>query len=745
MTIGSTFSVSGYQLDRNIINPGLIRDMAESAKGIRLEGNPEPQAWSDLADRVESSDSVSAQDLRQLEDLGRPCFNYRKELRADFRASGYKSESIRSELSDVCVFRAGTEKISESLSLAKAKAAVEALAGASFGPTSLVAAYVAYSDLQKSQLEPMMQDIQGLRDGSSPNLYQGNAVQAFHGDEIWPQMNAMLDGAIASAQAGNPQEVDAQYYELTSHEIVGKLAQAAQAGCKVRVNVDPGRLVAFKGSHVVITEVPDKLRALIQLSQSGDDVGVSMYPIEKKLGQAGNLMHRKGLRVGDTFLLSGMNANAGSGENIDAGYTIEGPAAERLTKNFRRDVGDSANATPSEIFGEKPLADFMEGDVNMGTRGLISLFDCANGPSAPDRPLPRASTLEELESIAESMGQKVSDYTDMPREELAKCIREGKEIPLSQGGKQHFLDLVERTVAIANSPENLAKLEDIDLPSGDPKGMTAVALADVPSERRATMIQAIQDAEKFVYVPGFVMTRSVAAVLVAKRDEMAAQGKEFEIKVVADAGVYPDGGSPNIAGLQYLEDHGIDVHWTLLPRSSDHDRKVHAKEILTDKGEFFGSTNFSNKGMGANWEHSGYVQFNPDDPQSVAQQQSALEHFNNLWENESFTANSRATAERRCQSSKGNRDYQVRVEDERRKIMRDTIKGILRFEKASAKYVAQVIDSDPTSKGRIADLVKKGYDEGSATLIVAKENVGEEKFYQDLHSMPAYKSLEEYK
>lgn len=738
------FNVGNYQVDRSKVNPAMIRNMTNGAGNIKVEKNISQDEWDALADRVELSDTVSKEDFTKLQDVGTASLKRRRELQQAYKESGYKDQDIKAELADCRVFRAGYDQIRESLSLSQAQTAVEATAGADFGPTSLVTAYCAYSDIQKSSIEPMMENIQGLRDGTSPNLYQGNDVKAFHGEEIWKEMNGMLDDAVAQAKAGNPQEVDAQYYELTSPEIVGKLAKAAEAGCKVRVNVDPGRLVAFSGDHVVIDEVPDKLRALIQLSQVDGDVGVSTYPIEKELKNPANLMHRKGLRVGEKFLLSGMNANAGSGENIDAGYTIEGPAAKRLAENFQRDVNNSIGATNEEVYGTKPLENFMDGDMNMGTRGIISLMDCVTGPSSPDTVLPKAKTAQELADVAASMGQSLSDYTDCSMEELNSMLNRGEKIPLNKEGKERFLGVMQRTLDITRSPENVEKLQDIDLPKGDPKGASAVALADIPNERRATMIQAIQDAEEFIYVPAFVMTKSIAAVLVAKRDEMAAQGKDIDIRVVADSGIYPDGGTPNSTGIEFLEDHGIDVHWTMLPRSSDHDRKVHAKEILTDKGEFFGSTNFSNKGMGVNWEHSGYVQFNPDDPDSMAQRDSAKEHFLNLWDNESFGIDTKEVSTKRTERfAKGAKDFDVQVEDGRTGVIRDTIRGIQGYEKASAQYVDKIISSNPDSQSRIAELVQQGYDEGSATLITAKELVGKDKFYSDLHAMPEYKSLQD--
>ena len=253
MQIGSNFQIGAFQINHEGVNPALIRRMADSAGNIKVEGNMSSEAWSELADRVETTGSLSRDDFKAIQDLGRACFKHHRQLHTELRASKYKDEAIKAELQDVHVFRAGSDKLKESMALAQSQVAVEALAGASFGPTGLVTAFAAYSDLQKKSLAPLMDQIQGLRDGSSPNLYQGNKTQGFHGDQIWKEMNTMLDDAAAQAKAGHPQEVDAQYYELTNPEFISKIGDCAAAGCKVRVNVDPGRLKAFSGYHVVGT------------------------------------------------------------------------------------------------------------------------------------------------------------------------------------------------------------------------------------------------------------------------------------------------------------------------------------------------------------------------------------------------------------------------------------------------------------------------------------------------------------
>ena len=744
MPMGPLFNVGGHKVDRHEVNPELIRTMAESARKIHVEGNASPQAWTKLADRVAENDEISPEDLKQIQGLGRACYKHHLQLHSDYKASSYSDRKIKAEMENVHVFEAGADQIKKCLELSQTRVAVQALAGASFGPIGLVTAFAAHSNLQKRALEPLMEEIQGFRDGTSPSLYQGNKTKGVHGDEIWKEMNDMLDSATKMANAGKPTEVDAQYYELTNQQIIGKLAKAAEAGNKVRVNVDPGRLVAFAGTHVVIDEVPDKLRALLQLSEVKGDVGVSFYAVNKELGGPNDLMHRKGLRVGEKFLLSGMNANEGSGENVDAGYVIEGPAARRLVQNFARDVDDSAGASKKDVFGEKPLADFMDGDINMGARGLVSLFDCADGPSPAGTELPKPTTRQELEAVARQHGEKLSDYTDLTAQGLDQYLAAGTPIPLSTKGKKKFLALMERSLSCTRTSKNMRALADINLPKGKTAGTSAVALADLPVEREALMLTAIQEAEKFIYIPAFVMTRGVASMLVAKRDEMKAQGKDIDIRVMVDPGIYPDGGTPNELGVKFLEDAGIPVRWANLPRSGDHDRKVHAKNIRTDKGEFVGSTNFSNKGLRENWEHSGYVKFNPDDPQSVQDQQQAVSNFLDMWDHETIEINSKEKGLKMKEANREDKDFEVQADEARYGVVRAVIKGIENVEKASAELIEDLA-KDPEISARIDELVAQGYDGGSAVLMAVREGLGDEAFFSALDGLDERQKLERLK
>lgn len=742
METNPTFQLGNQRVDRRLVDAPLITAMADCAKRINAPDNAPAASWAALADRVERNDAVSPEDLTQLQDLGRTCFKYHRELHNKFKEGGYQDPAIKAELAEVHVFSEGADRIREAQSFASAATAVAATVGASFGPTALLTAYVAYSKIPNESVKQLVSTLQGLRDGHSPMLKHGNAVETVLEEEIWPKMNEMLDRAIQNGKSGNATGITAQYYELTNPQMVGKLAKAAEAGNKVRVNVDGGRLVAYSGTHVEIDDVPDKFRSILQLTRVKGNVGVSIYPVDKQLGDPNDLMHRKGLGVGNEFLITGMNANLGSGENIDAGMVVQGPAAHQFGVNFTRDTKDSAAATNADIFGAHPLADFMSGDINMGTRGLIAMFDCVSGPAPAGTPLPRATSYAELEKIAASYGQKLSDYIDTPPSKFDELLGAGQQVPLSKDGKKRFMALLQRTLDATRKPTNLKRLKDIEIADGHVAGSTTMAIADKSQEREALFLTAIQNAERFVYIPAFVMTRAIASMLVARRNELNEQGHDLDIRVIADAGIYPDGGTPNEGGVKYLEDNGIAVRWSMLPRSGNHDRKIHAKEIVTDKGLLCGSTNFSVKGLRENWEHSAYVEFNPADASETAQHDEAKNRFLSLWDKEAFELNSLEKGKEAREGERESKDYLMQADEARFWIQRNMLSAIETYEEATGAFVSE------HAKGLepiIAQLEKAGHDPDSARLLAVQQKMGIDDFHAALAALPEREALEQLK
>lgn len=735
---GGNFSVGGVPLDRGRFSAAMFRSMTEFAGQLPVEKGF-TKDWEELADQVEERGGVTQEEYDGLRKFAFQAKKERSHLRKEFRAGEFQDKTIEGKLVPFNAFDTRFSKLTEAYRESAARTAVKAAAPAGFGAAGVVSAYQAYSNLPKSGLQNLVQTM----DKPEALDFKGNHVDQVHQDELWQRMNTMLDEGTQSARQGKPVEVDAQYYELTSQPILAKLKENAEAGNKIRVNVDPGRLVPFKGSTLEIDDVPDKLRTLLQISDMKGDVAISTYPVKKELGSASDLMHRKGLRVGDKFLLSGMNANAGSGENIDAGYVIEGPAARKLTENFSRDVQNSKNATLEDIYSEKALEQFKDRDVRMGQRGLTRLFDGLSGPSPAGSNPPRFETYEQLSQYAKLHGQDLSKYLDLPPEEqgahLDSQIKNNRPLPLSPYGKERVMELVQKVHDRIQDPENQKRLDDITPPSGEVKGKTTVSLADTPTERETLMLKQIQEADEFVRMPAFVITRPIAAALVAKRDEMKAKGKDFDIRVLADPGVYPDGGTPNEWGAKFLEDHDIPIRWAMLPRTNGHDRKVHAKEMLTDKGDLVGSTNFSGKGLRDNWEHSGVIHFDPSDPDSVRLREEAKGRFDDLWDNYSYEFNSKEQAQRWKRNYRGP-DKEAQVEMARHGAIRKTIRGIEAYEKESGVWVQQQVEQR-NLQPRVQELMQQGMDDGNATLRAVQEAMGQDDFHAGLRELPAYQRL----
>ncbi|MCA9794011.1 MAG: hypothetical protein KC910_19520, partial [Candidatus Eremiobacteraeota bacterium] len=733
-------------VDEDVITPDLLEDFAQSASKIKLDSSIKPSEWRAMARELREDGVLTAENMDSVREFAKDVRSLHSDLHRKFRDSGYEDKKVSRDLENVHVFLHHFEEPRKKYLEVASQVALEAVTGATFGPSAAVAAYVAWSQPTRQQVDDMLVQLEALETHKSPIVFAGNKVKGVHQQELWQAMNEMLDGAIESAKKGQPVEIDAQYFELTSDDFIGKLAEAAQLGCKLRINIDPSRPGNGGMYGVSVDDGPRKMRALLQLaSLPNADVGVSVYPVHKKLGSLTKLMHRKLLRVGDKVLLGGMNANKGSGENVDAGYVIEGPAARRLTEIFSRDVHDSMGAGSSEVFGDANVEKLMNGDVSLTAFGLAHLLDALAGASPAGTTLEADPSYTSLEELAKKAGYDFPELVNLPQDELQKLVdnpsSRRKSLPLSDTGKEALAALSEKVFSVTNSDANNKKLDDISLPDGKVAGKTSVGIGDLPAEREALVLHAISEAEEFVYIPTFVITRAVARALAARKAELKAKGKSLDIKVIADAGIYSYGGTPNTHGVLALEDAGIDVHWSLLPRSTaDHDRKIHAKQIITDKMEFFGSTNLSNKGLTDNWELSGLVMFDPDDADSMATREQSKASFLKLWDHESFSLDSRKVAEKRLEESSDVKDYAMRVEEARHSALKSLLSRIRQFELESAAWM-QTQAQDPAVEKRRQENLVAGMAEGYALLNAVETTLGTDEFYAQLNKLDAMRSL----
>lgn len=737
------FRIGNIPLDPRVVNEGSIRALTEAAAGSAAAGEND---FVGLGERWVEKGSITAADYKQLSSLGTASRKLFKKLNNAWwehqKANNPEGRrEVDARMAPEGAFLAPQLAFDNQLRLATGIATTAAIAGASFGPVAVLGAYVAWNTgVKKEDIGGLVDTMKELESGSSRMLNEDNHVEQVHREELWRAKNRLLDHAIENG----PMELDIQYYELTSDELVGKAARAAEAGNKLRVNVDAGRLSypdkdEDKNPTFSVDDFPDKMRAILQLTAIDGDVGVSIFPALKQLGDATNLMHRKMMRAGDLALLPGMNGNDGSGENIDAGYLLQGPVVTSLTENFQRDVQNSLGATQAEIWGDAQKELFDKGILMMGARGVAGLCDAVSGPSPAGTKIPAIKSYEDYLGATRRAGLDPERLFAVPAEEVRAGLDAQAELPLSDYGKDQVRGLMNRAVEATLSERNRERLADITAPEPKAAGTSQVALADLPNEREAMLVKAISEAEQFIYVPGFVLTRPVAAAIVARRDEMSAQGVEMDIKIVADSGVYPGGSTPNSWGVKYLEDNGIQPRWSRLVRAGEHDRKIHAKQLITDKGEMFGSTNFSKKGMRDNWEHSGFVAFEPDDPN----RQASVGQFNELWERETFELSTLELAGRWMQ----NRPAEGRawlIEDSRDRAIKKIIGTLERYEEESGAWMLTQLQ-DPAVAARVDALSASGMAHGYAVLKGVEGHLGSERFWGELDRLPAVEELRQLK
>ncbi len=651
------------------------------------------------------------------------------------------------------------EKLKTELREATARAAVTAIAGGSFGPTGVVSGYLAYSngtnwtgtsDRKAAEVVDTFKDFQT---GESRMTTQGNKVEQVHRAELWRTLTGLLDHAAEEGQKGNPLPMTLQYYELTSSDMIGKVAKAAQSGSPVRLNLDPGRLSYPSkdkdgNSYFEVDDIPHKMRSIIQFTEIPDtDIGVSIFPAKQELDDPTDLMHRKVLRVGERVLMSGMNANMGSGENIDAGYVLEGPAARTFTENVNRDIAISKGVGTEEIWGEKHWEQFSSADLRVGQRGIGALLDVLVGPGPAGEGLPRPDSVTGYEELAQKAGHELQSLIDTPPEGYQAAVEglvSGRgRVKLSDTGKEALKSAILKGIGATQSEKNLKALGELTTPAGEAIGKTRVDIADQPTEREVLALNAINEAEEFVYLPGFVVTRAISAAIVAKRDEALARGKELDIRIVADSGIYPDGGTPNSWGVNFLEENGIPVRWSKLTRTGSHDRKIHAKQLLTDKGEIAGSTNFSNKGLQENWETSAYVHFNPDDKEAIELRDASRAQFEDLWENETYDLSIRDLAAYRNRfSPKVGKEWAI--DQDRNRQIKQVIGDLQAYEVESGRFIQEKLQV-PEIAERYQSLLQDGFSEGDAALMAVEQSMSKGEYLKALQGLESHRKLDELK
>ncbi len=716
----------------------------DEAGGIGPSGPPRRTASSAPAPFEFGSDAESLRNMRLMAEELRQT---RKDLKAERKDLRQENGSI----ADKARVHGGLQDVDsalERIELAHRDSRWEQVASAVEGEVSPVyRSYFLHGRTPINEMQEVLRTAQDLADPESGMRLKGNDIQPLVRDEIWKtKMERLEEVARQPVRDGQPVEIDAEYYELASPDFVEKLARASRGGADVKVLMDPGTVSRMSGTPDA-TSLASRLNTVRRLEEgSGGRAGVQFFANREVLGGRDEIMHRKLLRVGDGVVFGGMNANQGSGENVDFGMEIQGPGAARFVETFRRDVELSRGRSVEAIYGSQ-IEDLRQTEgVVLQTRGVLDLLES----QIPGGPRTGESWDKRVDRVLESasyQGLRVSDLVELPgatpgqaptaEAERAWLLAGRGEAVLTEKGRNLLADGVEAAVNRMNSSANQETLQAIRPPSAQEVGNETMAVGDTAVERQAMVLHAIDSAEKYIKVSAFVLNEDLARLLVEKKEAMEAQGKPFEVQVVMDPGVYPYGGSPNEAAHRLLEDRGVEVRWAALDRSTpDHDRKVHAKLLLTDQMMVTGSTNFSHKGLRDNWELSDVTFF--QDEASRADQQKVEADFQHLWERESLAIDTRVLAESKHGDGQDPESVYLR-DEERTRSLRGFLRGIGNLEKEIGREVQDLRASDPVLAYTVDQRVREGQSEGYATL----NAVGEERLARIRYESSAWQTLQQ--
>lgn len=744
--------VDGHKLSKNYFDRKMLGEYRQSVQKVEdLEAGDQYAKELEVLERWEKTGELGIEDYKELQDGVKTKLKEPEKKAADSyfkwirkQDSPQFKEASRSFATHGRPLQL-RDNLRNALREAGAQTAITAMANGVYGgPTQSVAAYLAFSNAAKPTAGDMkhskgvLETLEALRLDKSSMKTEGNAIEQVHREILWKTLDNFASEALDKAKKGENPQFYLQYYELTSQNYLGRIRDVAEAGGSVRINVDPGRL-SFpekdsKGSIFRADGIVRKNRAVLQMAKVSGDIAFSFYPADQELSGTNPLMHRKFMRLDDKVLASGMNANEGSGENVDAGYIVEGPASERLNKNFLTDLEVSAKTKPEALWGENFEEKFAKSRISLSIDGISNLFDGLNEVSEIGSDvIPKGES--ELKGLFKKSGYDIKTFFEEDEQNVTARLLKGENVPLSETGRGAMVELLKKSHQATQSESNIQKLtKEVSAPSGEVKGSSKIYVASEPVEREALLLKAIGDAEKFVYIPGFVVTRAVSAALKARSNELEAEGKTLDVRVIADPGIYPGGSTPNSYGVKMLEDLDLPVKWARLTRTNSHDRKLHAKQLLTDKGEIVGSTNFSTQGMRRNWESSVYIELDSSDKDDRHRLEYSKHEFEEMWTHRAVGFH---TVEH---SEKLNRNQPAELmpffkESSRNYVIKQTIRGIENYEKKTAKWVGEQFEKYPQLKKVVESMVEKGYSEGYTKLIVLREHLGREEYHSQLNDL----------
>jgi hypothetical protein len=172
----------------------------------------------------------------------------------------------------------------------------------------------------------------------------------------------------------------------------------------------------------------------------------------------------------------------------------------------------------------------------------------------------------------------------------------------------------------------------------------------------------------------------------------------------------------------------------------EHARKIHAKEIITDKMLLTGSTNMSAKGLRVNWELSGASYFDEGDAADLKEMGEARKDFMRTWNDESIEINTRWLIDEALKGIQ-TKDVNIRKKEARRTLLLKFLREIDNYQKQVGNMFEDM-EKDSMVYGEMKGLMAEGFSRGYALLQAVKRKFPPYVLKKKLEEVPARVNLD---
>ncbi len=163
------------QIGADVLKPELIDGMKQLGAALSVDAGPSEADWNRMASDLSTTQSLSKDDLKQVQEFVKGLRSMHKKLHAEFRGSGYDRNSpALPKLQKVHVFLHAFDDARDTY---RERVKGEELKRLTDRPESAaVAAYYMWSNSTQSGMTKVLDVLHGIQDGNGAVTFEGNTA-----------------------------------------------------------------------------------------------------------------------------------------------------------------------------------------------------------------------------------------------------------------------------------------------------------------------------------------------------------------------------------------------------------------------------------------------------------------------------------------------------------------------------------------------------------------------------------------